>query len=53
MTVRPHVAGMRDVGANLKLVHQSKRKVTAGKRLRIEWCKHMANEIEREFKPKL
>ena len=23
---------------------------TAGKRLRIEWCKHMANEIEREFK---
>lgn len=23
---------------------------TAGKLLRIEWCKHMANEIEREFK---
>lgn len=23
---------------------------TAGKQLRIEWCKHMANEIEREFK---
>lgn len=23
---------------------------TAGNRLRIEWCKHMANEIEREFK---
>ena len=22
----------------------------AGKLLRIEWCKHMANEIEREFK---
>lgn len=22
----------------------------AGNRLRIEWCKHMANEIEREFK---
>ena len=22
---------------------------TAGNRLRIEWCKHMANEIEREF----
>lgn len=23
---------------------------TAGNQLRIEWCKHMANEIEREFK---
>ena len=23
---------------------------TAGKRLRIEWCKHMTNEIESEFK---
>ena len=23
---------------------------TAGITLRIEWCKHMANEIEREFK---
>ena len=24
--------------------------ITAGNQLRIEWCKHMANEIEREFK---